>query len=121
MWSVLISGITELIKSYFSVKSQAIKTKADRELRIEENVSDYDLQAMKNMQHTWKDEYLIAIHTFPIWGYLIPSDDLTTRLNMLWYKLGTAPDMWWAIYIGIVISTFGLRWMSSRLMNAKRI
>lgn len=111
MWNVIVGGITSLVSGWFETKKQKQQAKADYEKSQLESVSSYDIQAQKNMQTSWKDEYLILLHTLPIWGYVIPSETLHKSLDTLWLKLETAPDYWWLIYIGMVVSTFGLRWM----------
>lgn len=111
MWNVIVGGITSLVSGWFETKKQKQQAEADYATAQLNSVSDYDIQAQKNMQNSWKDEYLILIHTFPWWGYIIPSDELTSRLDLLWSKMDSMPDWWWYIYLGMVISTFGLRWM----------
>jgi len=80
-------------------------------------VADYDTQAVKNMQSSWKDEYLILLHTLPVYGYVIPSTKLHEGLDRLWEKLGSAGYEWWIVYIGIVASTFGLRWLFNKRVD----
>lgn len=76
--------------------------------------SDYDNKAQDNMKESWKDEYLILLHTMPIWGYVIPNETLHEGLDKVWFNLNNAPYEWWVIYIGIVASTFGLRWLFNK-------
>ena len=111
MWKILFGGISELVSGWFTDKREKRQAETAKYIADLNAVSEYDLQAQRNMQHTWKDEYLIILHTFPWWGYIIPSDSLTTRLDMLWSKMDSLPDWWWWIYLGMVISTFGLRFM----------
>lgn len=122
MWNIIASGVTSLISGWFETKKQKQKAEADFATAQLNSVSDYDNLAQKNMQNSWKDEYLILIHTFPWWGYIIPSDELTARLDLLWAKMDTLPEWWWYIYLGMVISTFGLRWMiqGKNVMSIKR-
>ena len=73
--------------------------------------ADYDTKAMENMKTSWKDEYLILLHTFPIWGYGVPSSELHEGLDRIWFQFNQAGYWWWICYIGIIASTFGLRWL----------
>lgn len=79
--------------------------------------ADYDSQAMRNMQTSWKDEYLILLHTFPIWGYGIPSESLHAGLDRIWTQFNSANYFWWITYIGIIASTFGLRWLFNKRID----
>lgn len=76
--------------------------------------SDYDNKAQDNMKTSWKDEYLIILHTLPIWGYIVPSEEFHKGLDRIWSHLENAPYEWWLIYMGIVASTFGLRWLFTK-------
>lgn len=111
MWKLIFGGVSSLIDGWFTTKQKKQEADTQRYIADLNSVSEYDLQAQKNMQNSWKDEYLILIHTFPIWGYIIPSEELTQRLDILWIKFSQAPEWWWWIYLGMVISTFGLRFM----------
>lgn len=105
---------TSKVENQIRLDTAKIDAAIAKELREDSAVASYDQQAMKNMQSSWKDEYLILLHTLPIWGYAVPSETLHKGLDGIWVKLGTAPDFWWVIYIGMVASTFGLRWLFSK-------
>lgn len=98
---------TELLKAELEMKKAQMAAAAKAE-------SDYDTQAVKNMQTSWKDEYIILLHTLPIYGYIIPYKPLHDGLDRIWHQLSVAPYEWWVIYIGIVASTFGLRWLFNK-------
>lgn len=98
------SGKVELAKLELEMKKERLLTSAKAE-------SSYDQQAMHNMKSSWKDEYLIILHTFPIWGYGIPSESLHLGLDRIWIQFNGADHFWWITYIGIIASTFGLRWL----------
>lgn len=100
----------ELLKVEAEIKREVLATEAQA-------TADYDTQAMRNMQSTWKDEYLIILHTLPIWGYVVPSETLHQGLDKVWDQLSLAPEWWWIVYVGMVASTFGLRW----LFNKQRV
>lgn len=116
---MISSAVVTMFSGWMENRTKLKTAKVDKQIKELDAASSYDLQAQKNMQNSWKDEFLILLHTLPIWGYMIPSDDLTKRLDILWLKLDQAPDYWWLIYFGIVISTFGLRFMSDRLLKSR--
>ena len=119
MWTALIAGATSLISKWFDNKARLSEAKINRDVKHLDSTTDYDTAAQQNMRHTLKDEYLILFHTFPIWGYAFPS--LTEPLDKVWEKLNNAPDWWWVIYVGMVIATFGLRFMANRLLSIKKL
>lgn len=121
MWKLLFGGISELVGGWFTDRRQKREAETQRYIADLNATTNYDLEAQKNMRHSWKDEYLIILHTFPWWGYIIPSDDLTQRLDLLWSKMDTLPDWWWWIYLGMVISTFGLRFMFKSINDIRGI
>lgn len=121
MLGTILKGITGIASAYFENRSKLKQAEIDAQVRALSAEGEYDVQAQRNMQFTWKDEFIIGVHLFPIYGYIIPSDTLTTQLNLLWFKLGQAPTWWWVIYIGIVTSTFGLRFMHKTMLAAKGI
>lgn len=119
LWKILTGGITELVGGWFEVKKQKQQQQADLATQQQKGSDDYDLEAQRQKQFSWSDEYLLIIHTSLIWGYLIPSETLTARLDMLWTKLGEAPTEWWLMYAGMIISTFGLRFLGDKLYKRK--
>lgn len=132
---MILDGVASLVNSalgYFfdSPEVKAVKeggkvelAKLELEIRKDKLAAaykaeaDYDTQAMKNMQTSWKDEYLMLLHTFPIWGYGIPSATLQEGLDRIWYQFNNADYWWWMCYLGIIASTFGLRWLFSNRVD----
>lgn len=128
----LLNPVSELVKSFIGIfvdspevkavkeegKVRLAQSKVDarinKEANLAKSVGDYDTTAQANMSTTYKDEYIILLHTFPIWGYGIPSEELHAGLDKIWDKFESAPYWWWLIYIGIVASTFGLRWLFTK-------
>ena len=96
------------------VKIRKIEAKAEADMTTLKQQGDYDTTAQANMATSWKDEYLIILHTFTIWGYGLGIDRVDKGLDKVWAKLDTAPMEWWLIYTGIIASTFGLRWLFSK-------
>ena len=69
---------------------------------------DYDMEAMKNQEHSWKDEYLLWVFTIPFVLSFIPQTQDAVVKG--WNYIAQAP--WWypSILIGITASVYGLRW-----------
>ncbi len=120
MFTTIMTGITTLVSGWFETKRAKQQADMDFQNKILEGEISYDVAAQRGMKDTIKDEYLILLHTFPVWGYMIPSDTLTSRLDILWLKLDTAPQWWFLCYMGMIISTFGLKFIGDKLLKAKR-
>jgi len=87
--------------------------------------ASYDNLAQTNMKTTWKDEYLVLVISFPyVVSFLIPfmsyftGHDFAGELATSWELVGTAPDWYQWCFMGIVIATFGLRWMVKHKMGS---
>lgn len=113
--NVITGGITSLVDGWFETKREKQKQESKISQMKITGSDDYDIEALRQKKHSFSDEYLLIIHTFPWWGYIIPSEGLTERLNLLWGKMGEMPDYWWWCYIGMIISTFGLRFMHKKI------
>ena len=83
--------------------------------------AEYDNFAQVAMKSSWKDEYLTIVITAPfILSFSIPFIELifgvplAPTLAAAWALVGTAPDWYQWVFMGIVIATFGLRWMTKQ-------
>ncbi|QDP55886.1 MAG: hypothetical protein GOVbin8609_18 [Prokaryotic dsDNA virus sp.] len=106
MWSVIVGGITSLVSGWFENKKIEQQSKLETKLAEIEAESDYDNLAQKNMQTSWKDEYLILIFTAPlIIGYF------DEERAIKWVNFVKEMPLWYQVILfGIVAATFGLRW-----------
>lgn len=119
IFKIVVGGVSSLLSSWFQSRTEISKAKIARQLKELDAQTDYDTTAQRNMKDSLKDEYLILLHTFPIWGYAIPSEQLRSSLDIVWSKLNEAPDWWWIIYVGMVVSTFGLRFMWNQMKTIR--
>ena len=55
MWSLVISGITELAKSWFKKKQSQQEAEAAYNMKAITGEQDWDLEAMKQARYSWKD------------------------------------------------------------------
>jgi len=114
MWTLIYSGFKMLIGGYFDMKKSQMEYTAAynrQELSGEQN---YDLQAQKNAQTSWKDEILMLIWFAPMvlgwWdedGKRVSATEWVAFANSL-------PYWWWFGSFGIIAATFGLRWYFKR-------
>ncbi|NTU54838.1 MAG: hypothetical protein HGA79_01135 [Anaerolineales bacterium] len=85
---------------------------ADIDMANQKATTDYDLEALKQTQTSWRDEYLTVLLSLPVIGSFFPVvQDSVVRG---WEYLGKAP-MWFQVsWIGVIAATFGLRWLYTR-------
>lgn len=85
------------------------KTKAE-EARLTKYLEDegsYDIEAQRQMQFSWKDEYLTILMSLPFIASFIPGvQDYAARG---WEYVAMAPAWYTWSFIGIIVATFGLR------------
>lgn len=84
--------------------------------------AEYDNYAQVAMKTSWKDEYLTLVLSAPFlisfatpYIELFVEEDLTTTLTAAWKAVGLAPDWYQWSFMGIIIATFGLRWMTKHM------
>lgn len=110
MWSVITSGVISLVKSWFDIRQAKAEATAEYHRRQQQNESDWDARALEASKHSWKDEYLLLVWTFPlIYAWYDPDKAMewisfVDRLP-LWYQCGL---------FGMMAATFGLRWWFKR-------
>ena len=77
--------------------------------------ADWDLNAQRQMEHSWKDEYLLFLLTLPIIGSFIPK--VQDYVVIGWDYVAKAPEWYVISFLGIVAATFGLRWLIKPLVE----
>ena len=111
----IIDGVVSLATGWINGKQE--RQKLDLQLSLEQMrfdakketaPDDYDMEAMKNQEHSWKDEYLLWVFTIPFVLSFIPQTQDAVVKG--WNYIAQAP--WWypSILIGITASVYGLRW-----------
>lgn len=76
---------------------------------------EYDVEALRQQQFSWKDEYLLMVNTAPFIAGFIPA--VQDYVLIGWETLAKAPSWYVASYVGIVAATFGLRWLFGKNKN----
>ena len=123
MWTALIAPITNIIGNWQNnrAKKQERKDKIEdakvtgeitRIAKLAEGGLDYDVEAQRQMQYSWKDEYLVIVLSLPFIFSFIPvaQDYVITG----WQYLQEAPDWYQWAWLGVISATFGLRMWSKR-------
>lgn len=88
--------------------------------------AEYDNLAQRQMQFSWKDEYLTLVFTAPfILSFAAPFVELFAGVNIApaikeaWAQVALAPPWYQATVIGIIAATFGLRWLFKNMAMKK--
>lgn len=119
MWGLLIKPIIDTVGSIVGnyQKRKIIKAEGKiriQEARIERTVKklagdiDYNAEAQKGMQASWKDEFLVVV----LWGFFVacfvPALQPYIKNGLVFLK---AEAPWWLEFslLGSVVATFGLK------------
>lgn len=118
-----VGGIIDGIVSVFagSQELRAIKNQGSidiEKLKIEskmallnskiERSEDYDIEALRQQQYSWKDEWLLFVLTLPFIGSFIPG--LQDHVDHGWDYVAKAPGWYVTCFIGVIAAVYGLRW-----------
>jgi len=123
MWSAIISGVTSLASDFIATK----KTKIEAEARIDvakteahikqieraaEGEINYDLEALRQTQYSWKDEFALCIVVFPFIGAFLPWTQPYVEQGWIFLSEKTPQEYWW-IFSGAIAASMGIRWAVS--------
>ena len=117
----LITPITDTVNTWQNNKAKKqerkdlledakVQGEIARIAQITSGEINYDIEAQRQMQYSWKDEYLVIVLTLPFICSFIPQvqDHIITG----WEYVGQAPEWYQWSFMGIIIATFGLRTMA---------
>lgn len=104
----IVGPVAGLASSWVEGKTAAQKAKATRDLKIATGEIDWDIEAIKATQSSWKDEYLVLLLSGPFilsfcgdWGRDIAEAGFIA--------LSQAPQ-WYTYSLGVVIAaSFGIK------------
>lgn len=106
MWSLVITGITKVVGSWFDKKEAEQKAEANYQMTVAKGEMDWDTMAQRAAQFSWKDEFITIIWFSPLivaWFYPEKAQAWVDFVGQLpvWYQFGM---------FGIIAASFGLRW-----------
>lgn len=104
----LIGAVSGLAGSWIEGKTAIQKANATKNLKIATGEIDWDLEAMKATQSSWKDEWLTILFSVPLilafcgeWG--------REKVNEGFAALAVMPD-WYQYTLGVIVAaSFGIR------------
>ena len=100
-------GILEKSKIKAEGKIEIKKAKIKSEVRRLELRGEMDLSAMKGMQFSWKDEYILVLMSIPLILAFIPP--MTPHVKDGFGIINELPEWYRWSWMGIVTATYGLR------------
>lgn len=91
-------------------KIQIAETEAKIQRLAKEAEQDYDLdkESIKDMKDSWKDEYVLLIHSAPLILSFVPSTQPYIEKGFQIID-NTIPSWFVALYVGMVVTIYGLR------------
>ena len=112
------------IKSYMEERTTKIKSKAkiaeakvDAEIKRIEKTADseinYDVEALKQQQYSYKDEFALLVITLPFIGSFLPWTQEYVMLG--WDYVSRAPEWYSYTFIGAISASLGIRWATKML------
>lgn len=75
--------------------------------------ADWDRTAQKQMENTYKDEYLLLLFSVPLIGAFIPEYQETVLQGF--EVLSKTPEWYMMSILGMVAATYGLRWLLGKV------
>jgi len=114
----LIKSVSSLASGYMESKVQVQKVKAEIQKKQLTGEIDWDLEAIKATQSSWKDEWITILLSIPFLLCFI--SDTTREMAFAGFEaLGQAPA-WYTYSFGVVIAaSFGIR-SATKFFGGKR-
>lgn len=91
------------------LKAQAMIERAKRGAEVEAN---WDVEALRQSQFSWKDEWFAVLLSLPFLGSFIPV--VQDYVAKGWEYVAKAPNFYQGCFIGAICASFGIRWMFSK-------
>ena len=115
----ILSLVSAPIKSFMETRTIKAENKANIEQakvnaqikqieRTAESEINYDIEALRQQQYSWKDEFALLDIPFPFIGSFLP---WTQEFVMLgWEYVSKAPEWYSYTFIGAISASLGIRW-----------
>ena len=115
----ILSLVSEPVKSFMETRTIKAENKAKIEEakvnaqirgieRTAESEINYDIEALRQQQYSWKDEFALLVITLPFIGSFLP---WTQEFVMLgWDYVSRAPEWYSYTFIGAISASLGIRW-----------
>lgn len=85
------------------------KARQEESLKRVSSQEEYDIEAVRGMASSWKDEFLTVTFTLILAANFIPV--VQEYVLTGWEYLSKAPEWFTYSYVGMVAASFGSRWL----------
>jgi hypothetical protein len=106
MWQTVLVGVKTLFEGWIGLKKAKIETEAASLARAAQNETDWDNEALRQAQYSWKDEFITLIWYFPLIVFWFDPKKAQEWITFV----GNVPGWYQAGMFGILAASFGLRW-----------
>jgi hypothetical protein len=114
----IVTAVSSLASSWIEGKTAVQKANAQIKMKEATGEIDWDLQAMRASQSSWKDEYLVIIFSIPLilsfcgeWGRGIAADGFQALSEM--------PE-WYQLTIGVIVSASFATRSAAKFINMRK-
>jgi hypothetical protein len=106
MWALIASSVGKIFTSWVDLKKTKNEAEAAYHMKALSGELDWDIEAQKQAQYSWKDEFITVIWFSPLIVAWFDEDKALAWVNFAqempyWYQIGM---------FGIIAASFGLRW-----------
>lgn len=109
LFSGAISSWIEIKKIKAQGAVDIERARQDMELKRITTQEDYDIEAVRGMASSWKDEFLTITFTLILLANFTPV--IQDYVLVGWEYLAKAPEWFTYSYVGMVAASFGSRWL----------
>jgi len=115
IWGLAIGALKGIVGGYFERKKieaqgkvDITKARVEKQSNLDTYDAKYDVEAQKQMQYSWKDEWVCLVLTGIFLACFFPQTQQHVKVGFEFLKTNT-PE-WFAIcFVGMVFAVFGLR------------
>lgn len=121
--AILSGGVKEMVSDWQRRKKEEKAAQHERKMEVIKGDQAYDIKALEHAG--WKDEYLLVLFSWPFIGYgfgammlVFDNDDrLIEATNKFFELIKGAPEEYWYVMGGIIISVYGLKDLFRGVVN----
>ena len=110
MYQAITAGITTLFGSWVDLKKSKNEAQAAIAMKTAQAETDYDTEAQRQMQYSWKDEFITVVMFSPLVVAWFDKDRALSWVDFV----SSLPHAYWYMLAGITFATFGLRWYAKK-------
>lgn len=101
-----LNALGGLVSGWFDLKKTKMKAEGARYQQLAQAEADWDTEALRQSQFSWKDEAITYVWLSPFIVAWFDEDRA-----MAWVRfVQELPLFYWTVMFGIVAASFGLRW-----------